>query len=125
MLTETTANTVDLQSRVREYLEAFHARDLDRCMSAFAGDAVIHFHTSTFSGRDALVEWHKERFVADLRMEKLEAISTRGDTVTVEASATSKRLRAWKLNSVSGSMAVRFADGRIQELRFGVNLDFW
>lgn len=127
MLTEekTRLNTIDLEARVKEYLEAFHARDLDRCMASFAGDAIIHFHTSTFSGRDELAGWHQERFEADLRMERMEAMSTEGDTVTIEASATSKRLRAWKLNTVSGIMTVRFAQDRIQELRFGVSLDFW
>lgn len=127
MLTEeqTQTPTIDLEARVKEYLDAFHKHDMDRCMAAFAGNAVIHFHTSTFSGHAELLEWHKERFDADLRMERMEAISTEGDTVTVEASATSKRLRAWKLNTVSGIMTVRFANGLIQELRFGVSLDFW
>lgn len=121
----TPAEAAKLEERVKAYLEAFHARDLDRCLADFAGDASIQFHTSTFQGRDAIIEWHRERFEADLRMERLEDLSVDGDTVTLEGSATSKRLRAWKLNSISGVLEIRFGDGLIRELRFKMKMDFW
>jgi hypothetical protein len=117
--------SIDLEGRVRAYLDAFHAREMDNCLGRFSDTAVIHFHNSTFNGLDAIVEWHRERFDADLRMERLEGVSIAGDTVTLEGSATSKRLRAWKLDSVSGTLEVRFKDDLIQELRFGMKLGLW
>ncbi len=114
-----------LEELVKAYLDAFHSRDLDRCLASFADEATIQFHTSTFQGRSAIVDWHRERFDADLRMERLEDLSIDGDTVTLEGSATSKRLRAWKLNSINGVMEIQFGNGLIRELRFKMKMDLW
>ena len=118
-------NTIDIESRAKEYLEAFEARDMDRCVSFFAPDATIKFQNSAYSGIDAVREWHQERFDADLRMIRLDGISTSGDSVTVEGAATSKRLRAWKLDSVEGAITAQFDSDLIRELSFGVRLGFW
>ncbi len=116
---------IDLQSRVREYLEAFDGRNLDKCLDLYADDAVLNFQNSVYAGRESITDWHRERFEADLRLVRLDNIFTDGETVTLEGVATSNRLRAWKIKSVNGVMTVRFAGDKIQELSFGVKFDLW
>jgi len=108
-----TATEADLKALAEAYLDAFHKRDLDRCVDFFSEDATIDFNMTAYKGRQAIVDWHKDRFEADLKMLRLNNISVKGDTVTVDGVATSKRLVAWKAKSIAGRVTMRFAEGKI------------
>jgi len=112
----------DIETKAREYLAAFDARDLDRCMSFYDEDASLNFVYSHFKGKQQIEEWHKARFAADLRMVRMENISVSGNTVVLEGAATSKRLRAWKINSINGTVSAQFEGPKIMELEFSVRL---
>jgi len=109
-----TASQTDLKALAEAYLDAFHKRDLERCMDFFSDDATIDFNMTAYNGRQAITDWHKDRFAADLKMLRLNNISVNGDTVVVDAVASSKRLAAWKVKSISGRVTMRFADGKIK-----------
>jgi hypothetical protein len=107
---------------VRSYLEAFGARDMQRCLEFFADEATVSFHVSTFKGRQQIEQWHKDRFEADLRLLHLENVSIDGGSVTIEGVITSKRLRAWLINEMSGALTVRVENGKIQSAKFNASL---
>jgi len=110
----TTATEADLKALAEAYLDAFHKRDLERCVDFFSDDATIDFNMTAYNGRQAIVDWHKDRFEADLKMLRLNNITVKGDTVVVDGVATSKRLIAWKAKSIAGRVTMRFADGKIK-----------
>ena len=109
-----TATEADLKALAEAYLDAFHKRDLDRCVDFFSDDASIDFNMTAYKGRQNIVEWHKDRFEADQKMLRLNNITVKGDTVTVDGVATSKRLVAWKAKSIAGRVTMRFVDGKIK-----------
>jgi ketosteroid isomerase-like protein len=109
-----TATEAELKALAEAYLDAFHERDLERCVEFFSDDAAIDFNMTAYKGRQAIIDWHKDRFEADLKMLRLNNISVKGDTVTVDGVATSKRLIAWKAKSIAGRVTMRFADGKIK-----------
>lgn len=104
----------DLKALAQAYLDAFHARDLERCVSFFADDATIDFVKTMYTGRQAIIDWHKDRFAADLKVVKTNSMTAEGDTVIVEAAVASKRLAAWRVKAVSGRVTMRFEDGKIK-----------
>jgi hypothetical protein len=117
--------SVELESRLKEYLAAFEARDLEKCMTFYTKNATVKFQNSTYSGPEGIRDWHRERFDADLRLLRVDDVAIGKDTITLEGVATSKRLRAWKLESVNGAMTVRFNGDKFEELSFGVKLSLW
>ena len=110
------------QTLIRAYLEAAQERDLEGCMRFYADDSRLTFMSGVFEGRQAIEEWHKERFDADLKFVKIEAVKTKGHTVTVDAVVTSKRIKAWKIGSLGGRATFRVEDGVIKETSFGMRL---
>ena len=104
----------DLKALAEAYLEAFHARDLDRCLEFFTDDSTVDFNMTLYTGRQAITDWHKDRFAADLKMVKKNAISVDGDTVTIDGAISSKRLSAWRVKALSGRVTMRFEDGKIK-----------
>ncbi len=110
---------------MRSYLAAFDERDLTRCLEYFADDAEINFHMSVYRGKQQIEQWHKDRFEADLRLLKLEDIVVKGDSVVVEALVTSKKIRAWKIPSLSGEVSVRMDGGRFRSAVFKLRALPW
>lgn len=107
----------DLKGLAEAYLEAFHARDLDRCMEFFTDDSNIDFNMTMYTGRQAITDWHKDRFAADLKMIKKNSVSVDGDTVTIEGAISSKRLSAWRVKALSGKVIIRFENGKIKNAK--------
>ena len=105
----------DLKTLAQAYLDAFHARDLERCLEFYADDATVDFNKTVYSGRQGIAEWHKDRFAADLRLIKMNSMTVDGDTVTVDGAVASKRLAAWRLKALSGRVTMRFEDGKIKQ----------
>ena len=104
----------DLKTLAQAYLDAFHARDLERCLEFYADDATVDFNKTVYSGRQGITEWHKDRFEADLRLIKMNSMTVDGDTVTVDGAVASKRLAAWRLKALSGRVTMRFENGKIK-----------
>jgi ketosteroid isomerase-like protein len=104
----------DLRALAETYLEAFHARDLDRCLEFFTDDSTVDFNMTMYTGRQAITDWHKDRFAADLKMVKRNSISVDGDTVTIDGAISSKRLSAWRVKALSGRVTIRFENGKIK-----------
>ena len=109
-----TAAPADLKALAEAYLDAFHKRDLDLCVDFFTEDATIDFNMTAYKGRQAIIDWHKDRFEADLKMLRLNNVTVKDDTVVVDGVATSKRLVAWKAKSIAGRVTMRFVDGKIK-----------
>jgi ketosteroid isomerase-like protein len=104
----------DLRALAEAYLEAFHARDLDRCLEFFTDDSTVDFNMTMYTGRQAITDWHKDRFAADLKMVKKNSVSVDGDTVTIDGAISSKRLSAWRVKALSGRVSIRFENGKIK-----------
>jgi len=111
---------VDPATTIRAYLEAFGARDVSRCVDFFAGDARVKFMAAEYEGREAIEEWHRDRFDADLQVLKVDAIRAKGNQILVDAVVTSKKLRTWRIKSLSGRVTFLFDQGRIKETTFGL-----
>lgn len=115
----------NLELRAKAYLDAFESRDLAACMSFFSEGATLTFYTSHYSGHADIEEWHQDRFKADLRLIQLEQISVDEDTVTIQAVGASKRLKRLHIQTISGSVVMRFQGDLIQELSFSPRLGSW
>jgi hypothetical protein len=103
---------------VEAYLQTFDARDLPRCIEFYDDDASLTFGPGLFRGRQAIEQWHKDRFAADMRILELENIEVRGNTVTVRGVVTSKKLKLFKVGSLGGKGTFLIQNGKIKELRF-------
>lgn len=119
---DTPETTIDLEMQARAYLMAFEARDIDQCMTFYDDDASVSFVQSDYKGKEQIEEWHKERFAADLRVVRLEKVTVDGNTVVLAAVVTSKRLKAWKLNAIHGTVTTLFKGSKIKDLKFGMRL---
>jgi hypothetical protein len=107
---------------VLDYLAALDARDLEKCMSFFAEDAVINFMEGLYKGEEAIRQWHQDRFEAELRVLSVEDIRTEGDSIRVSAVIRSNRLLGWKIPKLSGYAQARVRTRKITELIFGLNV---
>lgn len=104
----------DLKTLAESYLEAFHARDMDRCLAFFTEDSAIDFNMTMYKGLKSIAEWHKDRFAADLKMIKKNTITVDGDSVTIDGAISSKRLSAWRVKALSGRVVIVFENGKIK-----------
>jgi len=112
----------DLEAMTKAYLQAYDQRDLSECMGFFAEDAIIRFAMGVYKGKQAIEEWHKDRFGADLRMIRVEGTRIQGDKVIVDAIATSKTAKAWGFDSVAGTATFVFQGGKIKQVKFGLRM---
>jgi hypothetical protein len=112
----------NLEGLVKEYLEAFETRDLSHCLDFYEENATLIFHTGIYRGKPDIETWHKDRFAANLRLVELDEIVVKDETVTVEGTATSDRLRAWKIASLKGIITFLFQENKIKEAKFGAQM---
>jgi ketosteroid isomerase-like protein len=119
---DTPATVNDLETQARAYLEAFEARDMSRCLSFYADDASLSYVQSVYKGKEQIEEWHKARFAADIRIVRLEKLTVEGNTVILAAVVTSKRLKAWKLDSIRGTVTTLYEGSKIKDLKFGMRM---
>lgn len=108
------------EAAVQEYVEAFNQRDLSRCLAFFDEDARIQFAMGNYRGIGEVEEWHKARFEADLKVLSVDRTRSNGDTVTIDATATSRIAVAWKLPTISGRVVFTFHQGKIIQAKFGL-----
>jgi len=112
-MSDETTTAAALEALTRAYLDAFAARDVQRCLGFFADDAKLDFQLSVFRGRKGIEAWHQDRFAANLRIVRLESITVRENTVVIDVVAASDRLAAWKIGNLSGRVTLRFEGDRI------------
>ncbi len=112
----------NLEEVVKDYIQALEARQLEKCVAFYKEDAHINFYLGHYQGKQDIERWHRDRFDADMRIVRIDTISAEGDTVVLTGAATSKKLKAWKINSLSGSMTFLFEDGKIKDVKFGMRL---
>jgi hypothetical protein len=106
---------LDYKSLVKSYLDAFEARDVDRCMTFFTEESSIDFQNTVYKGLEQVRDWHKDRFEANLRLTKLEGILVKGNTVKVDCVAASDRLSAWNVKALPGRLTVKFDGDKVKE----------
>jgi hypothetical protein len=113
-------DNLHLEATIKAYLQAFEQRDLAKCMEIYARDALIDFALGAYQGTQAIEEWHKDRFAADLRVLHVDEIRTSPNTVVVDAQATSKVARAWMFNSFAGRVTFTFEQDKVKKATFGL-----
>ena len=115
----------DPQAVVEAYLEAFDARELSQCMQYYLDDALLIFGPPAFGlgrfrGKDAIEQWHKDRFGGGMRITDIEETEVDGDTVTIYAVATSPALKAVRIDELRGIGTFVVQQGKIKEMRLGL-----
>jgi hypothetical protein len=110
------------RSAVEAYLDAFTRHDLHQCLEFFGEDATVSFLSGTYKGRDAIEQWHKDRFAANLKILRVDAVSTEGETVKVDLQVTSNRLRFFKISNLDGRATIELEHGRVRQLKLGLRL---
>ncbi|MGH2541225.1 MAG: nuclear transport factor 2 family protein [Ardenticatenaceae bacterium] len=107
---------------VEEYLDAFTKRDLVKCVGFYKDDATINFQVGVFTGRDAIEEWHRERFAADMTVVQIDEQSARGNKAVVKGVITSTKLRSWKINRLAGKVTFQFDQDKFREVKFAARI---
>lgn len=116
---------IDPQTAVKAYLQVFDERDLPRCMEFYDEEGLLIFGPAAFGlgrfrGKEAIEQWHKDRFAGGMKVVEVEEIEVNGDTVTVKAVATSPVLKAIQLDDFRGTATFIVQQGRFKEVRFGL-----
>jgi len=122
---EQSAQESEPRAIVEAYLEAFDARDLSRCVEFYGEDGLLIFGPPAFGlgrfrGKEAIEQWHRDRFSGGMRITEIEEIEADGDTVTIYAVATSPALRAVRIEELRGIGTFVVQGGKIQEVRLGL-----
>ena len=109
-----------LKQLVNDYLDAFEARDLSRCLAFFNDDAVLHFTTGRFPGKKAIEQWHLDRFKGGMRIKDVEEVEIEENTVIVHAVATSPKLKLVRIDDLRGTATFVINQGKFTEVRMGL-----
>jgi hypothetical protein len=108
------------QQLMEQYLEAFKARNLEQCMDYFSADSTLEWMMGEYTGKDAIEEWHRDRFAADLKILRVEGFEVNGSSVALDVVVQSKRLAAWRIPTIGGHVTAELQDGKIQHTKFSV-----
>ncbi len=112
-----------IQAVVQDYVDAFSARNLQRCVDLYGEQATLEYGAASYQGKKVLEDWHKERFANDLQIVSINDVTVDGDTVTVEGVITSKRLKAWRIGKLSGRATFLVRDGKIVNVHMSPRTD--
>lgn len=110
----------DTAQLIRSYLASLGAKDAERCADYFADDAVIYFTMGVYTGRPAIVDWHRERFEAGMTVLQIDKVVAQGSQVSCEIVIESKRLKAWRIQRLRGKGVFKLQDGKINDARFSL-----
>jgi len=105
---------------VKDYVEAFEARDLSRCLNFFHDDAELHFATGRFSGKKAIEQWHNDRFKGGMRLVEIEDIEVKDDTVIMHAVVTSPKLKLVRIDNFRGTGTFVIDQDKFKEVKMGL-----
>ena len=115
-------NEIDLEKLTRDYIDVFQSRDLEACMAYFLEESTINWQIGVYKGLRDILEWHKDRFKADLRIVQIDALGVENGQVVLDGIVTSEVLKAWRLKSLAGRVKVGFENARIREMSFSVRI---
>ncbi len=110
----------DSKQLIEDYIASFAHEDPAQCADFYADDAELHFMTGVYSGKQMIADWHRERFEAELRVLEVKKMAERGDQVSCELLIESRRLKAWRINTLRGKATFHIRDGKIGEVHFGL-----
>lgn len=113
---------IDLKEVVQDYLQALNQANLERCMDLYADDSAIKFMSAVYHGKEAIEEWHRSRFAAKMQVVQVENINLQGNSVLVEGTVTSNKLKLWRIGTLSGKATFLFENGKIKETGFGLRV---
>ena len=74
-----------LENIIQDYFAEVDNRDLDKCVDFFQEDATIKFQSGIFKGRQAIVDWHNDRFTAELRVLDVKIVDVQENRVKVHS----------------------------------------
>ncbi len=103
---------------VRAYLDAFSSRNLDQCVSFYQSNAGMTFGPVHIQGMNELTRWHQARFAANASVVQIDEVSVDNDVIRVQGKMTSKRLKTWRIHTISGVGEFTVKDGKVSEVRF-------
>ena len=106
-----------LKKVLDDYIEAFEARDLERCLAFFHEDANLKFATGHFPGIKQIEQWHKDRFKGGMRLVEIEDMEFQGNTLIVNAVVTSPRLKLVRIKDLRGTGTFVIEEGKFKEYR--------
>jgi hypothetical protein len=106
-----------LKKVLDDYIEAFEARDLERCLAFFHEDAHLQFATGHFPGIKQIEQWHKDRFKGGMRLVEIEDMEFQGNTLIVHAVVTSPRLKLVRIKDLRGTGTFVIEEGKFKEYR--------
>lgn len=109
---------------LEDYIAAFEARDLPRCLAFFHEDAHLRFATGHFDGIKAIEQWHKDRFEGGMRLVEMDEMEFKGNTLVVQGVVTSPRLRIIKMKSLRGTGTFVIDQGRFKEFSLQLRKGF-
>jgi hypothetical protein len=112
----------DLETITKNYISAFQERDLERCLSFFSENGAVDFQDVEYEGRQALEDWHKERFQANLKIDKIDSVKVKGEKVTVDCVVSSDRLSSWKVKSLKSRIEATFEGEKIQQAKLSARM---
>ncbi len=118
----------ELEGTIREYMKAFESRDLARCLEFYSENATIHFQDTRYRGRQAIEEWHNDRFLADLKILDIEDVRVEENEVILDVVVASETLKEWTIDRLNGSISFHFQQDRIDEAKFSLrahNPELW
>jgi ketosteroid isomerase-like protein len=116
---ESRPGAIDGNATVRAYLAALTNHDIPRCLDLFTDDATVKLFTA-FKGKRAIEKFHRERFAADLRVVRVDAIQANGNTVLVDCAVATKKLAAARISALPGRATFQLEGGKIRSLGFGL-----
>jgi len=96
-----------------DYIEAFEARDLERCLAFFHEDARLQFATGHFPG----IKQIEDRFKGGMRLVQIEDMEFQGNTLIVDAVVTSPRLKLVRIKDLRGTGTFVIEEGKFKEYR--------
>jgi hypothetical protein len=112
----------DIRATIQSYRQALEARDLARCVAFYTEDATIHFGMGLYQGKEAIEEWHRERFAANLQLVRLREIQIEQDKAILDVLVSSDRLKLWRINTLHAMATILFKGRRIKEVRFAARV---
>ena len=108
---------------IADFVEAFNAGDLARCVEFYADDASLQFMAKTYRGKPAIEQWLQQRFAAGAQILEIRETILDGESLRLEAIVTSRKLQAWRLPRMKGRAQVKLdAAGRIVECKLGAGV---
>jgi hypothetical protein len=106
--------TLNSESLVRQYLDAFGQHDISRCMAPFTANSVVVAREGTHTGLAEIEQWHRDRFAGETRILELKSVQPTATGAVADMQITSARLADTRLKSISGKMTFEIDNGVIK-----------